>query len=67
MHQIVRNNVRCKLPNDKLKLTIYYHNNKTTSLFMKNNLAPQPSALQQTNVIYEYNCIVDTCNNQPSQ
>ena len=67
MHQIIRNNVRCKIPEDKLKFTIYYHSNNVKSLIMKNNQAPPPSLLQQNNVIYEYNCIVNGCIEQPSQ
>ena len=54
MHQIIKNNVRCKNQQNKLKFTIYYHSNDIKSLIMKNNQAPPPSILQQTNVIYEY-------------
>ena len=53
---IVYNNVKCVDPNNKLDLIIYYRNNKTSNLVMKNNLAPPTKHLQQTNVIYEFTC-----------
>lgn len=38
-----------------------------TRLIMKNNQAPPPSSLQQTNVIYEYKCTLDDCEEDPAQ
>ena len=53
---IIYNNVKCVDPNNRLDLIIYYRNNKTSNLVMKNNLAPPMKHLQQTNVVYEFTC-----------
>ena len=53
---IIYNNVKCVNPNNRLDLIIYYRNNKTSNLVMKNNLAPSMKYLQQTNVVYEFTC-----------
>ena len=53
---IVNNNVKCIDENKKLRIIFYYKNLKTHSLVMKNNLAPKPPVLQQSNVVYRFAC-----------
>ena len=61
MRNIIKNNVRCRNNEDKLKLTIYYKTVPTKTLLMRNNLAPPTPSLQQTNLIYEFQCVQDDC------
>ena len=49
----------------KLKLIIYYNNRKTSQLVMKNNLQPPLKVIQQTNVVYSFNCPVLQCQAKP--
>ena len=53
---IVLNNTKCVDERNRLQIIFYYRNNKTHNLVMKNNMAPTPSALQQCNVIYKFQC-----------
>ena len=45
MHEIIKNYVKCKNPQDKLKLTIYYKSSTVKSLIMRNNQAPMTPEL----------------------
>lgn len=66
LKKIVSENVKCTKPNEKLNLIIYYKNQKTRNLIMKNSpYDPQKSDLQRTNVIYEYKCKLGGCELQP--
>jgi len=40
----------------KLRIIFYYKNIKTHNLVMKNNMAPPPTTMQQTNVVYKFIC-----------
>ena len=53
---IVLNNSRCSDPDKKLNIVFYYKNIKSANLVMRNNMAPPPSTLQQTNVVYLFQC-----------
>ena len=61
MQDIVYNNVKCTKTEDKLKLVIYYKSATTKTLIMKNNQAPPTPELQQTNLVYEYQCKLGDC------
>ena len=54
MQEMISNNVKCQKPDEKLKLIIYYQSASIKALVMRNNQAPMPAPLQQTNLIYEY-------------
>ena len=56
LKDIITNNTRPTDPNKKLNLIIFYRNLKTHNLVIKNNLAKPPTALQKSNVIYEFEC-----------
>ena len=56
LKDIVYRNTQVVDPNKKLNLIIYYKNIKTHNLVMKNNLSPPPTVLQQSNVIYQFEC-----------
>ena len=66
MQSIIKNNVRCKNSHDQIKLIIYYKSQTVTSLVMRNNQAPPTPELQQTNLIYEYNCTLGDCEHLPN-
>ena len=53
---IVLNNSQCVEPGKKLNIIFYYKNIKSANLVMKNNMAPPPSTLQQTNAVYLFQC-----------
>ena len=53
IQNIIKHNVRCNNPTDKLKLITYYHSNTITSLITKNNQGPPTPTLKKTNVIYQ--------------
>ena len=61
MQEIIGNNVKCTKIDDKLKLVIYYKSATTKTLVMKNNQAPSPPELKQTNLVYEYQCKLGEC------
>ena len=53
---IIHNNVKSTEPNQRINVTFYYKNQRTSSLVMKNNLNSNNSTLQQTNIIYSFLC-----------
>jgi hypothetical protein len=66
IRSIIKNNINCINPDDKLKLIIYYKSHKTSNLIMKNNLCRNQDKLKSTNVIYQYNCKIGECELQES-
>ena len=56
IENIVDNNIKCIDTNNKIKVVFYYKNRKTSNCIMKNNMAPPPTTLQQTNVVYKFTC-----------
>ena len=65
LQAIIQNNVKCVNNKDNLKLIIYYQSATSKSLVMRNNQAPMTPPMQQTNLIYEYNCVQDDCEHLP--
>ena len=61
LKEIINRNIKCKNNSDKLKIVIYYKNNKTSNLVIKNNMMPRPTPLQSTNVVYKFVCDVQHC------
>lgn len=61
LKQIIKNNTKCSSDNEHLQLIIYYKSHTIASLVSKNNQSPKPSALKQTNVVYEYSCNHGDC------
>ena len=66
MKNIVHSNVKCKNPNDSLKLIIYYKSATVKSLASRNNNSPPIPPLQQTDLIYEFTCKKDECEHLPN-
>ena len=60
LHEIVSNYVTCTNPSDKLKLTIYYQNQKTSQLLIRNNPMSKDK-LKRTNVVYKFSCPNEDC------
>jgi hypothetical protein len=60
LKQIIKNNINCNNSRDKLQLSIYYKNSRTSSLVMKNS-PPAPADLKRTNVVYQYTCHIENC------
>ena len=56
IRNIVLNNTQCVDTNKKVNLVIYYRNKRSASMIMKNNLAPPRAILQQTNLVYSFEC-----------
>ena len=56
LKRIIYNNTKCLQTNHKMNLVFYYKNKKTFNLIMKNNTSPPKTKLQQTNVIYKFQC-----------
>ena len=56
LKDIVKNNIKPTSKNKKININIYYKNNKTYSLIMKNNPSPPTSDLNKNNVIYQFSC-----------
>ena len=54
INEMINRNIKCKNNSDKLKIIIYYKNNK-------NNMIPRPTPLQSTNVVYKFVCDVQHC------
>ena len=62
LKDIVKNNIRPNGKNKKININIYYKNNKTHSLVMKNNHSPPTSDLNKNNIIYEFTCPLEKTN-----
>ena len=58
---IIRKNIKCKQPNTRLQLTIYYKNTKIGGLIMRNNITKDKSDLKSTNVVYQFKCPYEDC------
>ena len=56
IENIVNRNTKCIDESKKLKITFYYRNKKASNFIMKNNMAPPPTTIQQTNVVYRFTC-----------
>ena len=63
---IIKRNVRCREPDHRLNLVIYYKNRKVRNLIMDNNPTRKRSALQQVNVLYEFKCPQEGCKLLPN-
>ena len=60
IRDIVSRNVTPILPDQRLRLKIYYKTPRTSSLIMRNN--PQATTtLQETNVVYRFKCSTGDC------
>ena len=55
INNIITNNTIPK-ENHKLNLIIYYKNRRTSNLIMKNNQGPPITKLQQSRIVYQFNC-----------
>ena len=66
MKNIIYGNVKCKNPNDRLKLIIYYKSATVKSLASRNNNPPSTPPLHMTDLIYEFNCNKDECEHLPN-
>ena len=66
LKHIIKTNTHCNNPEDKLKFTVYYKNRYISSLFMRNNSAKPTPTFQQTNLVYEYKCLLGDCEHQNS-
>ena len=64
MKNIISKNIKSTIPNQPIKLLIYYKNAKTSNLIFKNNNSNKINPLQQTHVVYQYACQIDGCNHQ---
>ena len=53
---LIYDNTKCLQPDSRLNLIIYYKNQRTSHLVMKNNMSPRPTLLQQSNVVYKFSC-----------
>jgi len=58
---IIRRNVTCNTPTDKLALITYYKNEKLSRMIMNNNMSRDTDKMKQTNVIYSYTCNTEGC------
>lgn len=61
IHDIISDCVKCKSPNDRLKLEIYYQNKKTHNLILKNNPMSGGDKLKRANVVYQFFCPHEDC------
>jgi hypothetical protein len=61
LNAIVQNNIRCTTQNGRIKLLIYYKNQKIKNLIMKNNPCKKSGPLQETNVVYKFSCKIEGC------
>ena len=67
LKKIIKDNVKCTNANSKLNIVIYYNNKKTKSMVMRNNTTRKTNrTLNQTNIIYEFQCPKDECIRQQS-
>ena len=48
--------------NNRIKLNIYYKNRKVSDSLVHNNLCKSSTMKEQSGVVYQINCPVDTCN-----
>ena len=58
---IIRRNVTPIESNDKLSIIIYYRSKKTSSLLLKNDVAPRPVGVRQSHVVYKFTCPEEDC------
>ena len=61
LKSIIDRNVKCNLPEDRVKVIIFYRNIKSSSLIMRNNLHASQSKLKSTNILYEFKCPCEDC------
>ena len=61
LKEIIKDNIKIKKQNGRIKLVIYYKTRKSSQFFMKNNNGPKTRDLATTNVIYDFNCQKDEC------
>ena len=62
MKNIIINNVKSVDTNNKIKVRIFYKNNKTSNLLLINNCLPlNNSILKESHLIYEFSCPFDDC------
>ena len=61
LKELISSNIKCVNPNQRVNIIFYYKNRKTANLVMKNNLNANPSLLQQTNVVYSFQCPLPHC------
>ena len=64
IRDIILNNVTCTNPADKLRMTIYYQNRKTSQLLIRNSPECR-DPLKRTNVIYQFACPHEDCRLRP--
>ena len=61
LRAIVRKHCKPVVPDDQLRLIIFYRNPTTKSLLMNNNPTRDKTMLKQCNVIYSYKCPLGDC------
>ena len=61
---IIKNKVTPKDSTTRMELIIYYKNQKTRQLVMKNNLTAEKRQIDKTCAIYHYTCPHDVCKRQ---
>ena len=66
INNIIKNNVQCTNPAEKIKFIPYYRSNTITSLITKNNQGPPTPNLKKTSVIHQYQCPHGDCEHHPS-
>lgn len=66
LKSMIKSNVKCINPDDKIKFSIYYKNKKSAELILKNSPRANSNPLQKTNVIYEFSCNTENCEFQAS-
>ena len=54
--ELLRTNIQCVSPNDKLDIISYYKNKRSCNLVMKNNVSPKPHPMQQAGTVYKFEC-----------
>ena len=62
LKKLIKENITCKDVDENINVIIYYRNIKTKNLIMKNNMCSLKRLIDNTNVIYKYNCPEKNCN-----
>ncbi|XP_076059885.1 uncharacterized protein LOC143036421 [Oratosquilla oratoria] len=61
LKDIIKRNVTPTKERDKISLTIYYRNKKTSSLILRNHTTPKPHGIRQSHVVYKFTCPEEDC------
>jgi len=58
---IIKRHVKTVDNDDRIQLNVYYTNKRTSSLFMKNNVAERKGLLRRSSVVYKIECPFEDC------